>query len=54
MACYYALLNQPDRSLDWLQKSIQANPPSRIEARVDTCFESLRADPRFLALVGSS
>ena len=49
LACVEALAGNRDRALDELERSAQRH---REHARDDPDFDSLRDDPRFLALTG--
>ena len=46
--------NNPDMSLDWLAKVIAGAEKYRAMARTDPDFDPIRADPRFVALVGDA
>ncbi|NJN03841.1 MAG: tetratricopeptide repeat protein [Leptolyngbyaceae cyanobacterium SL_1_1] len=51
-ACCYALLDQPEAALNFLQQAIALAPDKYIElAKTDPDFTALRSDPRFQALI---
>jgi tetratricopeptide (TPR) repeat protein len=52
-ACIYARQGQRDSALPRLQRAIDLKPAWREAARGDPDFDALRADPAFIALVGS-
>lgn len=52
LAGIYAQLDQKDKALELLEKDLEAGELS-VWLRVKPCFESLRDDPRFKALLKS-
>lgn len=52
IACMQSLLGQPDQALETLRTSVEAWPAYKENAKGDDDFASLRADPRFVELVG--
>jgi tetratricopeptide (TPR) repeat protein len=52
IACCQALLGRTDAAIDWLEQAIRADDQARELARTDEDLDSLREDPRFVALVG--
>jgi serine/threonine-protein kinase len=46
----YAALNDADRAIEYLQKSADARESSILYMEVDTLFDPIRKDPRFIAL----
>jgi hypothetical protein len=46
----YALLHDADRAIEYLGKSAGAKESSILYIAVDTLFDPIRKDPRFLAL----
>jgi non-specific serine/threonine protein kinase len=55
VACLHALSGHADRALDSLERVAKSLPAlTRARARVDVDLESLRGDPRFQSIVGSS
>ena len=51
LACYYMLLNEPDRALDYLGSALSARNEGILYIRFDPAFEELRSHPRFIALL---
>ncbi len=47
----YALLGESDRAFEWLERAALEREGNLMHLKVDDRFESLRADPRFTALV---
>ena len=43
-----------DLALDWLAKAIELDPSKRQYAATYPDFDRIRADPRFVALVGDA
>jgi non-specific serine/threonine protein kinase len=52
VACVYALLGEDDKSIDWLERTIESGFLYRGWAENDPDLDSLRAHPRFKALLG--
>jgi Flp pilus assembly protein TadD len=50
-ACAYARKGDPDRAFEWLEKAIGFGFAQAEVAEIDPDLETLRADPRFEALV---
>ncbi|MCY7286521.1 MAG: tetratricopeptide repeat protein, partial [Cyanobacteria bacterium CAN_BIN43] len=48
----YALQNQVDPAIDYLQQAIALDPQWKDQAKTDTDFDSIRESDRFRALVG--
>ncbi len=51
IACDYAVLGDKDHSLYWLERAYRVHDLMLPYPKVDPAFESVRADPRFLALM---
>jgi hypothetical protein len=51
VACDYAVLGDKDHSLYWLERVYRIHDSRLPYLKVDPVFESVRADPRFLALM---
>jgi tetratricopeptide (TPR) repeat protein len=51
LAATYARLNEREKALDWLGRSLAANLPGAIQLKSDPDFEALRATPRFVEFV---
>jgi hypothetical protein len=47
-------INDSETSLDWLAKAIVLDESNRNDARTDPDYDPIRADPRFVALVGDA
>jgi len=47
----FALNGEPDRAFEWLEQALKLNPQNREALRADARLSSLRADPRFKALI---
>lgn len=54
LACVEARAGRPDAALEHLQASVEADGRFRDHARDDPDFESVRNDPRFLAIAGQT
>jgi tetratricopeptide (TPR) repeat protein len=54
LACLYTLQHHREDALDWLAKAIAGAEQYRAMARTDPDFDPIRADPRFVALVGGA
>jgi len=54
LACLYALQNHTDTALDCLARAVALDERNRNDARTDPDFDPIRADPRFVALVGDA
>lgn len=52
IACCEALRGQPDAAIERLEAAIRADDQARELAQTDEDFDSLREDPRFVALLG--
>jgi adenylate cyclase len=50
VAAAYALGNDPDHAMLYLQKSAELREPVIVSLKVDRAFEAIREDPRFIAL----
>ncbi len=50
-ACACALLGRKDEALGWLERAVDAGFVDLNQVRSDTDLDSLRADPRFIAIV---
>ena len=50
VAATYALGNDADRAMSYLQKSADLREPVLMVLKVDRAFDSIRQDPRFIAL----
>jgi tetratricopeptide (TPR) repeat protein len=50
-ACCYALQNQADLAIEWLQQAIALDPKLREDAETDTDFDLIRESDRFRALM---
>ncbi len=50
-ACACALLGRKDQAIAWLQRAVDAGFVDLDQVRSDTDLDSLRADPRFVAIV---
>ncbi|NEP61592.1 MAG: hypothetical protein F6K31_32350 [Symploca sp. SIO2G7] len=48
---FYAILGKSDRSLDFLEQSIQLNPANKEDAKNNSDFDALRDNPKFKAIV---
>jgi len=46
----FAIGNDPDRAMSYLQMSAEHHEPALMDLKFDRAFESLRKDPRFIAL----
>ena len=51
MAAYYSLLGEKDRALDLLERLYAERGQDVALAKIDPCFDNLRSDPRFRALM---
>jgi hypothetical protein len=51
VACGYAVLKQPEKALDWLDKAVAAGFRNRRLIETDDDLESLRETPRFQKIV---
>ncbi len=51
MAAIYAGLGDKNHALEWLERAHQARSASLAFLKVDPCYENLRSDPRFIALL---
>ena len=51
LACYYMLLNEPDRALDYLGSALSERNEGIFYIRFDPAFKELRSHPRFIALL---
>jgi TolB-like protein/Tfp pilus assembly protein PilF len=47
----YAVLGQPDRAFEWLDKAVEVHEPTILWLRTQPRLETLRPDPRFRALL---
>ena len=47
----YADLGDRDKALDWLEKAYRQRSPSLVSLKLNPHFDSLRSEPRFLALL---
>jgi tetratricopeptide (TPR) repeat protein len=54
LACLFALQADADTALDWLAKAIALDKSNHDAACADPDFDAIRADPRFVALVGDA
>lgn len=48
----YALLHKPDRAIEWLEQTAETGYPCYQAFATDRHLDSLRQDPRFIALLG--
>jgi hypothetical protein len=46
----FAIRREADRSISYLRKSADLREPTILMLKVDRAFDSLRQDPRFMAL----
>jgi tetratricopeptide (TPR) repeat protein len=51
LACCYALAKDKEKAFEWLDRAVQSGFDQSQQIRSDADLESLRADPRFKALV---
>jgi TolB-like protein/DNA-binding winged helix-turn-helix (wHTH) protein/tetratricopeptide (TPR) repeat protein len=51
IACAYALLNQPDKALEWLKRVADSGFPCYPLFANEKMLQSIRQDPRFTALI---
>jgi hypothetical protein len=51
LAAVYARLNEREKALDWLGRSLAANLPGAIRLKSDPDFDALRTEPRFVEYV---
>ncbi len=51
VACFYAMKGDPDRSLELLERAVERGWGDRAWLETDSDLDSLRADPRFKALL---
>jgi tetratricopeptide (TPR) repeat protein len=51
LACSYALANDKEKAFEWLDRAVQSGFDQSQQLQSDADLESLRADPRFKALV---
>jgi tetratricopeptide (TPR) repeat protein len=51
IAVIYVGLGEKDRALAWLQKALDDGSPGMMLLKVEPVFDSLRSDPRFIALL---
>jgi tetratricopeptide (TPR) repeat protein len=51
IALIYVGLGEPDQAIDWLEKGVSQREPFLLFLKVDPNFDSLRAEPRFKALL---
>ena len=47
----YAAIGEKDRALAWLEKAYAQHDPPLAQIKVDPSADSLRSDPRYLALL---
>ena len=52
MARIYANLGEPDRAMEWLERTYEVNRPAIILISTDPALDPLREDPRFHDLLG--
>lgn len=52
LACAEARTAEPDQAIEHLREAIEKRPQAKDAARDDSDFDALRADPRFVELVG--
>ena len=52
-ACFYARLGNIDRSLELLARAVELGYGNRAWVETDSALDSLRADPRYIALLKS-
>ncbi|MGH7242797.1 MAG: TPR end-of-group domain-containing protein [Phycisphaerales bacterium] len=52
IACAYALLGKTDQAIEWLQKAFESRFAEQQTLESDDDLNSLRKDPRFIALTG--
>jgi tetratricopeptide (TPR) repeat protein len=50
-ACSYSLMGNVDKAIADLQKAVTLDPIFREEAKIDSCFDSVRYDQRFQQLL---
>jgi len=53
VACVYAVLNEAEKAIAWLQRSVDTGNPCWPFFKLDPHLENLRAEPRFQRLVAS-
>jgi hypothetical protein len=51
VARLHALLGEKDAALEWAGKAFDHRDPNLLFIKVDPNFDSLRSDPRYLALL---
>jgi len=51
MAFFHARLGERDRALDYLEQAYREHSSDLIFLKVEPCFEPLRSEPRYQALI---
>jgi hypothetical protein len=51
IARYYALMGDRDHAFEWLEKSYKERSGPLESIKIDTFFEPLRSDPRYIDLL---
>jgi hypothetical protein len=51
VATAHAVLNDREQAIEWLRRGLKAHSICMPDLKVDPRFDSLRSDPRFVALL---
>jgi TolB-like protein len=51
LAGYYAMLDQKEKALDWLEKALEDKYPGIVRINNNPDFDNLRSEPRFQAMI---